>query len=96
MIPPASIVVDRWRGLRNETKIRVMGLLKTRKHRSKLLRTHTALRCVVAGHQVTWCRSLCQPIHGHGLCGRPAPHALKGRTQAAIAGYNARRSRNGD
>lgn len=30
---------------------------------------------------------LCTPIDELGLCGRPAPHKLKGRTQRAIAVY---------
>lgn len=63
-----------------------MGLLKPKKRR-KLLRHYTTRRCVVAGHQVTWCRGLCTPVDGQGPCGRPAPHALRGRTQLAIAGH---------
>jgi hypothetical protein len=43
------------------------------------------------GHQVSWCRGLCTPVDGHGLCGRIAPHAMIGRTQAAIAAYKAER-----
>jgi hypothetical protein len=32
---------------------------------------------------------LCTPIAGKGDCGRPAPHAMVGRTQAAIAAFKA-------
>jgi len=40
------------------------------------------------GHQVGACRGFCEPsAEGEGLCGRLAPHALIGRTQAAIASY---------
>ena len=67
-----------------------MGLLKPKKRGRKPLRLHTTRKCLVAGHLVTWCRSLCTPVDGRGLCGRPAPHGLKGRTQRAIAGYNER------
>ena len=48
---------------------------------------YRTLRCPLSGHQVTSCRCLCKPIEGYGLCGRPAPHKLKGRTQRAIARY---------
>jgi hypothetical protein len=47
---------------------------------------HTVLRCPLNGHQVGACRGLCTPSpDGVGLCSRLAPHALVGRTQAAIA-----------
>ena len=69
-----------------------MGTTKRKKRAARPPRPYTTLRCLAAGHQVTWCRGLCRPIDGHGLCGRPAPHALKGRTQLAIAGYNARQA----
>jgi hypothetical protein len=48
------------------------------------------LRCPLNGHQVGWCRGLCRPIDGCGVCGRLAPHAMTGRTQAAIASYRDR------
>lgn len=67
-----------------------MGLIKSRRRKGRRLRPYTTLRCVVGGHQVTWCRGLCRPIDDRGLCGRPAPHRLKGRTQLAIASYKAR------
>ncbi len=62
-------------------------LLKQKKGR---MRSHTNIRCPVNGLQATWCRMLCTPIDDLGICGRPAPHLLKGRTQQAIALYNAR------
>ena len=43
--------------------------------------------CPYNGHQVGWCKGLCTPIAGIGHCGRPAGHALVGRTQLAIAAY---------
>jgi hypothetical protein len=43
------------------------------------------------GHQISWCMGLCQPIGEHGHCGRLAPHAMIGRTQAAIMAYKATR-----
>jgi hypothetical protein len=46
------------------------------------------VRCPLNGHQVGACRGLCTPSpEGDGLCGRLAPHALVGRTQAAIASH---------
>jgi hypothetical protein len=53
--------------------------------RAFLLRTQTTISCPFNGHQVGWCRGLCVPVAGMGACGRIAPHALVGRTQAAIA-----------
>ena len=71
-----------------------MALLKPKQERKRTkLRTHTALRCPFNGHQASWCRSLCEPISGQGPCGRPAPHAVMGRTQVAIAAYMARTGR---
>jgi hypothetical protein len=67
-----------------------MGLLKPRPGKRGHVRRYVTLRCLMAGHQVTWCRGLCRPINGLGLCGRPAPHGLRGRTQRAIARYNER------
>jgi len=54
------------------------------------IRSSTVVRCPLAGHQVGWCRRLCDPIENRGLCGRVAPHALQGRTQLAIAAQQAR------
>jgi hypothetical protein len=67
-----------------------MGILKKKKLRRRRLRLHGALRCALNGHQVSWCRGLCEPIAGRGLCGREAPHTLRGKTQIAIERYNAR------
>ena len=61
---------------------------KSRPDRARFkLREQTVLRCPFNGHQVSWCRGLCEPIAGRGHCGREAPHAMVGRTQAAIASY---------
>jgi hypothetical protein len=64
-----------------------MPLLRPRDARPRLtVRRHTVLRCPLNGHQVGACRGLCAPsADGLGLCGRPAPHLLVGRTQLAIA-----------
>jgi hypothetical protein len=66
-----------------------MALLRPREERpdfSASGRCHTVVRCPLNGHQVGACRGLCEPSpEGDGLCGRLAPHALIGRTQAAIA-----------
>jgi hypothetical protein len=73
-----------------------MPLLRPRDERpdfSTKLRCHTVLRCPLNGHQVGACRGLCEPSpEGDGLCGRLAPHALIGRTQAAIAAQQAEQS----
>jgi hypothetical protein len=65
-----------------------MGLLRPRHerkapHLDRL--TATVITCPYNGHQVGWCKGLCAPIAGVGFCGRPAAHALLGRTQLAIA-----------
>ncbi len=59
--------------------------LKPRHLRSKRpVPAYTVLRCVMAGHQVSFCRHLCTPVYGKGACGRWASHGLRGRTQRAI------------
>ncbi len=64
-----------------------------RKHRDgeagSGLPVRTTLTCPHNGHQVSFCRGLCTPIAGYGTCGRMAPHAMVGRTQAAIAAQRA-------
>lgn len=65
-----------------------MSLLRPVEERKQpSLRTYTVIRCPFNGHQVSFCRGLCQPIEGKGHCGRLAPHAMIGRHQAAIARY---------
>ena len=70
-----------------------MPLLRPKKRSLKAagLRPYTVLLCPFNGHQVGWCRCLCTPFEGHGTCGRLAPHAMIGRTQAAIAAFKAKR-----
>jgi len=48
-------------------------------------RFETCMGCPLDRNRATWCRGLCKPLHGLGVCGRLAPHALRGRTQRAIA-----------
>jgi len=44
-------------------------------------------RCRATKGLTKWCFALCRPESGVGTCGRPAAHALQGRTQRAIAHY---------
>ena len=44
-------------------------------------------RCRATKGLTKWCFALCSPVNGRGPCGRPAAHALQGRTQRAIARY---------
>jgi len=60
---------------------------KSERRRNRPLRPYTIIECPMNGFQVSWCMGLCEPVKGNGLCGRPAPHLLVGRTQAAIAAY---------
>ncbi len=52
--------------------------------------TYRVLGCVMTHSRTQWCYGICKPKNGLGACGRLFPHALKGRTQMAIARYNAR------
>lgn len=68
-----------------------MALLRPRSERKRIaFRSYTTIECPYNGHQVSFCRGLCEPIESHGHCGRLAPHAMIGRTQAAIARYKDR------
>jgi len=70
-----------------------MSLLNARRQRTTdefRLRLATVVTCPYNGHQVGWCRGLCTPVEGIGHCGRPAAHALVGRTQRAIAAQRSR------
>lgn len=67
-----------------------MSLLRPKAERNRSghrLPEYRTLACPRYGHRITWCRQLCTPIAGKGDCGRLAPHAMLGRTQAAIAAY---------
>ena len=72
-----------------------MSLLKP-KHLRNLsgrdLPEFRTLDCPSYGHRITWCRQICTPIGNKGECGRLAPHAMVGKTQAAIAAFNAARA----
>jgi hypothetical protein len=68
-----------------------MSLLRPESQRDRSgrrLPEYRSLGCPRYGHRVTWCRQICIPIGNKGDCGRLAPHAMIGRTQAAIAAYN--------
>ena len=65
----------------------VMGLLRPRPEGNAVplgARAGSVVTCPYNGHQVGWCRGLCAPVAGIGHCGRPAAHAMMGRTQLAI------------
>jgi hypothetical protein len=64
-------------------------LRRTRGRRSRGLRRHSTLGCPMVRNRASWCMKLCVPVDGHGACGRLAPHNMMGRTQKAIARYNA-------
>jgi hypothetical protein len=51
---------------------------------------YRVLGCVMTHSRTQWCYGLCRPRNGLGACGRLFPHMLRGRTQQAIARYNAR------
>lgn len=67
-----------------------MSLLNRSQVARRSLPDFTVIRCPFNGHQVSWCRGLCEPMNGRGICGRIAAHAMTDRTQHAIAAYNAR------
>ncbi len=49
---------------------------------------YTVLPCRAAGrHQVGWCFRMCKPVDGIGLCGRLAPHSIKGQAIQAMEQY---------
>jgi len=45
--------------------------------------------CPLTRNRSPWCFQICEPKDGNGQCGRVAPHALIGRTQAAILSHKA-------
>ncbi|MFC1482375.1 hypothetical protein ACFL51_01065 [Myxococcota bacterium] len=49
--------------------------------------------CPYTLHFTRECWAFCKPCGGIGTCGRPAPHALRGRTQRAIARHKAEKER---
>ncbi len=49
--------------------------------------TFRTRRCRATKGLTKWCFALCEHENGYGACGRPAPHAIQGRTQRAIARY---------
>ena len=59
----------------------------SRRKKKGRIPAYTNLRCPMVGNQASWCRMLCEPVADIGVCGRPAPHKMKGRTQLAIARY---------
>jgi hypothetical protein len=49
------------------------------------------LGCPLTNNRSSWCNAFCVPVGVIGTCGRIAPHAVRGRTQRAIDGYEARK-----
>ena len=67
-----------------------MSMLRSKNNRSRSdrrLPEYLTLACPRYGHRITWCRQICTPIGDKGDCGRLAPHAMIGKTQAAIAAF---------
>jgi hypothetical protein len=62
---------------------------QVRGRRSRGLRRYTTLGCPMVRNRASWCMELCVPVDGHGTCGRLATHDMMGKTQKAIARYNA-------
>jgi len=48
---------------------------------------HREWGCPLTKNRTPWCFGMCEPVDGHGICGRIAPHSLVGRTDGAIARY---------
>ena len=65
-------------------------LKKAQGRRTRGLRRYTTLGCPMVRNRASWCMELCVPVDGQGTCGRLATHGMMGRTQKAIARYNAR------
>lgn len=68
-----------------------MSLLKP-PVRAPLRREFTTLGCPMIHNKASWCRGLCQPYQGRGVCGRLAPHAMRSQIQRAIARHKAERA----
>lgn len=62
-----------------------MSTLLNSNRPQKRLPSHRTLGCPMVRGKATWCRRLCSPHKGLGVCGRLAPHAMKDRRQKAIA-----------
>ncbi|MBN1652549.1 MAG: hypothetical protein JXA30_02115 [Deltaproteobacteria bacterium] len=69
------------------------SLLKAKTGKKRALKKYTVLRCPMVGHQASWCRHLCRPSQGKGVCGRPATHHMKDKYQLAIAKSQRHRTR---
>ena len=48
--------------------------------------------CPLTKSRTNWCYRLCQPVNGLGVCGRIAPHTLRGRTDLAIERHLAKKA----
>ena len=63
--------------------------IKKRPPRESVTR-HGQWGCPLTKNRSPWCHRLCHPKNGIGVCGRIAPHALRGRTDLAIQAYKER------
>lgn len=72
------------------------SLIKEKAKRKRAVKQYTVLRCPMVGHQASWCRHLCKPTNGKGVCGRPATHYMKDRYQIAIARSRKRRQQSAE
>jgi len=54
---------------------------------------YTCLGCPLTKSHSLWCHRLCVPRNGMGFCGRVAPHAVMGRTGAAIRKHKRNKAR---
>ena len=63
-----------------------LEMAKLRRRRRKPLNgsAHRLRGCPLTRNLSGWCHGYCAPHEGRGICGRVAPHAVIGRTQAAI------------
>lgn len=62
---------------------------KRRIRTNKGLKEYSYLGCPLTRNKTAWCYRICQlDEHGHGFCGRIAPHSLKSTIQVGIENYN--------
>jgi hypothetical protein len=67
----------------------VKRVRRSRPHRTGTFRGTWG--CPLTKSRTNWCYRMCVPVNGLGVCGRIAPHTLRGRTDLAIEKYLTRR-----
>jgi hypothetical protein len=60
----------------------VRRVRRSRPHRTMKFRGTWG--CPLTKSRTNWCHRVCVPVNGLGVCGRIAPHTLRGRTDLAI------------